>query len=266
MVRGLYTAASGSLVAQSAVDTIANNLANVNTAGFKRTLLQVQAQPQRDIYRIQTDPAQSNAPAGAGVATMQLIGTLGSGAQVYDTPADFEQGPIAATGNDLDVALSGPGFFTIRDGNNGISYTRDGSFERDAQGYLTAQNGDRVLGTGNAPIQLPPTGKVAIDRTGAVSVGGQPVGQLNIVEFANAAALRPQGSERFVNTGAANPRAATNTATLQGSVEKSNADVVSSMVDLITNERWFEANQQVIQSEDNLTGQAISTVGRTNAN
>jgi flagellar basal-body rod protein FlgF len=264
LIRGLYTAASGSLVAQSAVDTIANNLANVNTAGFKRTLLQVQSQPLRDVYRIQTDP--SAALGASGVPAMQLVGQLGSGAQVYDTPADFEQGPIAATGNDLDVALSGPGFFTIRDGNNGISYTRDGSFERDAQGYLTAQNGDRVLGINNAPIQLPPSGQVAIDRTGVVTVAGQQIGQLNVVEFQNAVALRPQGSERYVDTGNANPRAATNTSTLQGSIEKSNADVISSMVGLITNERWFEANQQVITAEDNLTGQAVQTVGRTNAN
>jgi flagellar basal-body rod protein FlgG len=264
LVRGLYTAASGSLVAQSAVDTIANHLANVHTAGFKRTLLQVQSQPQRDIYRIQTDPGQT---AGApGVSAMQLVGQLGSGAQVYDTPADFQQGPIAATGNDLDVALSGPGFFTLRDGNNATSYSRDGSFERDAQGFLTAQNGDRVLGTNNAPIQLPATGKLAIDRAGAVSVDGQQVAQLNVVEFQNTAALRPQGSERYVDTGASTPRAATRTSTLQGSIEKSNADVVSSMVDLITNERWFQANQQVMQSEDTLTGQAVQTVGRSNAN
>ncbi len=118
MVRGLYTAAAGALVAQSAVDTVANNLANVNTAGFKRTLLQVQSQPLRDIYRAQTDPGHTPGARIDGVATLQYVGRLGSGAQVYDTPAVFEQGTIAATGNDLDVALSGPGFFAIRAGNN----------------------------------------------------------------------------------------------------------------------------------------------------
>lgn len=264
MVRGLYTAASGALVAEAAVDAIANNLANVNTAGFKKTLLQVQSQPLRDVYRIQTDPSQT--PGGAGVPTMQLVGQLGSGAQVYDTPTDFQQGAIASTGNDLDVALSGPGFFTIRDGNNGTSYTRDGHFTRDAQGYLTAENGDRVLGTNNAPVQLPPTGQVNIDRTGTITVAGQQVAQLNVVEFGNGVALRPQGSDRYVDTGNANPRPATNTTALQGSLEKSNADVISSMVGLIKNQEWFAANQQVIAAEDNLTGQAVQTVGRTNAN
>ncbi|HEY6235069.1 MAG TPA: flagellar basal body protein, partial [Candidatus Elarobacter sp.] len=89
----MYTAASGALVAQSAVDVIANNLANVNTAGFKRTLLQVQSQPERDLYRFQTDPAKN----GGAVATQTRIGALGSGAQIYDTPADYAQGALAAT-------------------------------------------------------------------------------------------------------------------------------------------------------------------------
>jgi len=266
LVRGLYAAASGALVAETAVDTIANNLANADTAGFKRTLLQVQAQPQRQIYRAQTDPGQAANAATAGVSTVTPIGSLGSGAQVYDTPASFEQGAIASTGNDLDVALSGPGFFAIRDANNTLSYTRDGAFLRDAQGYLTAQNGDRVLGDNGAPIVLPQQGAVTIDRTGTISVNGSSIGKLGITEFANLNALRPQGSDRFVDSGnTAGARPATNTTALQGSIEKSNADVVRSMVDLITNERWFDANQQVIQTQDNTTGQAIQSVGRTSA-
>ena len=264
MVRGLYTAAAGALVAQSAVDTIANNLANVDTAGFKRALLQVQSQPLRDVYRAQTDPGRTPGARVDGVATLAYVGKLGSGAQVYDTPSTFEQGAIAATGNDLDVALSGPGFFAIRAGNNALRYTRDGSFERDANGFLSAQNGDRVLGRNGAPIALPATGKIGIARDGTVSVDGRPYDRLSVVEFANPAALRPEGSNRYVDAGAG-ARAATNTTALQGSLEKSNADVVRSMVDLISNERWFDANEKVIQTEDDANGVAISTVGRTNA-
>jgi flagellar basal-body rod protein FlgF len=254
----MYTAASGALVAQSAVDTIANNLANVNTAGFKRTLLQVQSQPERDIYRFQTDPTKSG-----GAAAQQLIGALGTGAQVYDTPADYAQGAIAATGNDLDVALSGPGFFAVR-GNAGVRYTRDGAFLRDANGYLTAENGDRVLGANGAPVVLPAQGAVAIGRDGAISVAGRPYDRLNIVEFANAAGLRPEGASRFVDAGAG-ARQATTTSALQGSLEKSNADVVRSMVDLIANERWFDANEKSIKTQDDAVGEAIQTVGRSNA-
>ncbi|MEA2718929.1 MAG: flagellar basal-body rod protein FlgF [Candidatus Eremiobacteraeota bacterium] len=261
----MYTAASGALVAQSAVDTIANNLANVDTAGFKRTLLQVQAQPQRDVYRFQTDPGTSPNARTGGVAAQVLIGTLGSGAQIYDTPADYQQGAVAATGNDFDVALSGPGFFATRAGNGAVRYTRDGAFMRDQNGFLTAQNGDRVLGEGGAPIALPQSGKVEIARDGTVSVDGRSYDRLNVVEFANVANLRPEGSNRFVDAGGAGPRAATNTSALQGSLEKSNADVVRSMVDLIANERWFEANEKSIKTQDDAVGEAIQTVGRSNA-
>jgi flagellar basal-body rod protein FlgF len=256
----MYTAASGALVAQSAVDTIANNLANVDTAGFKRTLLQVQAQPQRDIYRFQTDPSKNP----HGVPAQALIGTLGTGAQIYDTPADYQQGAIAATGNDLDVALSGPGFFAIRGGNGALRYTRDGAFLRDQNGFLTAQNGDRVLGQSGAPIALPQSGAVQIARDGTVSVDGRAYDRLGVTEFANLANLRPEGANRFVDAGAG-ARAATNTSALQGSLEKSNAEVVRSMVDLIANERWFDANEKSIQTQDDAVGVAVQTVGRTNA-
>lgn len=264
MVRGMYTAASGALVAQSTVDTIANNLANVNTAGFKRTLLQVQAQPNRALYRFQTDPGKSSGARAGGLPAQVPIGALGSGAQVYDTPADYEQGLIATTGNDLDVALSGPGFFAIRDGNGALRYTRDGAFVRDQNGFLTAQNGDRVLGRNGAPIVLPQSGKVEIARDGTISVDGRGYDRLRLVEFGNLTALRPEGANRFADTGAAGPRNAANTSAIQGSLEKSNADVVRSMVDLIAAQRWFDANEKSIQTQDDAVGQAVQTVGRSN--
>ncbi len=256
----MYTAASGALVAQSAVDTIANNLANVNTTGFKRAVLQVQSQPKTDLYRFQTDPSKAGLP---GVPVQVPIGSLGSGAQIYDTPADLQQGLIASTGNDLDVALSGPGFFSISTANNAVRYTRDGQFVRDANNYLTTQNGDRVLDAGGNAIQLPASGDVQISRDGTIISGGQTVDRLALTEFTNGANLRPEGANRFIDTGAgAHP--ATNTTALQGSLEKSNADVVRSMVDLIANERWFDANQKSIQTQDTAVAQAVETVGRTN--
>jgi flagellar basal-body rod protein FlgF len=268
----MYTATSGALVAQAAVDTIANNLANVNTAGFKQTLLQIQAQPQIELYRIQTDPGQLPNARTPGVPTQVPIGSLGSGAHIYDTPSDLAQGALSTTGNDLDVALSGPGFFALQAGDGTRAYTRDGSFGRDATGYLVASNGDRVLGSDGNPILLPDTGKVGIARDGTVTVmaqgvgqasAAQTVGQLQIVEFGNAKALRPQGASRFIDTGAAAPAAATQTTALQGSVETSNANVITSMVGLITNERWFDMNIQMITAQDTITGQAIQSVGRS---
>jgi flagellar basal-body rod protein FlgG len=258
LVRGLYTAASGALVAQSQADTIANNLANVNTSGFKRTLLQVQAAPEMRVYAMQTQPG--SAP-GQGVSSASLVGMLGSGAQVLDTPAVFEQGSLQNTGNSLDVAIMGGGFFTIQT-PQGIRYTRDGQFARDAQGYLETADGNRVMGR-NGAILLQP-GSVQIGEDGTVHQNGQVIEQLRVVNFRNLTAVRPEGDNQFVDTGAGRPVLDTTSTVQQGYLERSNANVVRSMVDLITAQRWFEANQKVIQTQDSANGFAIQNVAKTN--
>ncbi|MFN2527932.1 MAG: flagellar hook-basal body protein [Candidatus Baltobacteraceae bacterium] len=261
MVRGLYTAAAGALTAQAKADVIANNLANVNTSGFKQTLLQIEAATPFNIYRIQTDPGKTPGTTVPGQHVMQYVGQLGTGSLVMDTPTNFEEGAFAQTGNTLDVALSGPGFFAIQT-PQGVRYTRDGSFVRNNQGLLTTQQGDLVLGKAGA-ITVPPAAKFEVGTNGAVSVNGQTTDQMRLTEFTNLTALRPEGDNRFVNTGAAGPVAAATTSVNQGFVEKSNANVVRSMVDLINAERWFQANEKVIQSEDDMTNNVISNVGHT---
>ena len=133
MVRGLYTAASGAIVAQANVDVIANNLANVNTSGFKRSLMQVEAGEKTTIYRDQIDPGNSG-ELMRGVAAHALVGQLGFGSQIYDTPTVFDQGAIQQTGNPLDVALSGSGFLAVSDAAGTTSSVRGGSFVQTAQG------------------------------------------------------------------------------------------------------------------------------------
>jgi len=262
LVRGLYTAASGAVVAQANVDVIANNLANVNTTGFKRALMQVEAAPKTTIYRDGIDPGPSSDGRTRGVATHALVGDLGFGAQIYDTPTVFDQGAIAQTGNPLDVALSGPGFLTVQDSTGATAYARGGSLTTNAQGALVTATGDTVLGTDRKAIVVAQKGDIQIDRTGSVTSNGSVVGQLGVVEFANLAAMRPEGANKFVNSGAA-PTTATATTVLQGAQEKSNADVISSMVSLIANERWFDANQKMIQTQDTEVGAAITTVGKS---
>ena len=262
MVRGLYTSATGALVAQANVDVIANNLANVNTSGFKRTLMQIESSQKTEIFRDQTDPGTSPGSRIPGIAVHASIGSLGSGAHIYDTPAIFDQGAIAQTGNPLDVALSGPGFFAIRNGAGQLRYTRDGSFVRNNQDQLVTNNGDTVLGANGGAITLPDQGSVNIDRTGNITAGGAPVGQLAVFEFGNTTNLRPEGASSFVDAGA-NPQLATATTVVQGAQEKSNSDVVRSMVDLITNERWFDANEKSIQTQDDATGIATSALGKS---
>ncbi|MHB8148389.1 MAG: flagellar basal-body rod protein FlgF [Vulcanimicrobiaceae bacterium] len=268
MVRGIYTAATGALVAQSMVDNVANNLANVNTSGFKQTLMQISSAQTLSIYHLQTNPGQTPNRATPGVSTASYIGTLGTGAQVYDTPENFSQGALQRTGNPLDVALAGPNaFFAVRT-PNGVRYTRDGQFLQDSNGNLTTQDGLPVLDTNGQPINLQPQGAagnqgtISIATDGTISEQGRTVGQLAVVQFNNLTALRPEGDNRFVDTGKAGPAAST-VGVQQGTLEKSNGNVVRSMVDLITAERWFDANERVIKNEDDATNLAITQVAKS---
>ena len=262
MVRGLYTSASGALVAQSMADNVANNLANVSTTGFKQTLMQIQSAPSLDIYRIQTDPGKTNSPL-PGRPVAQEVGLLGTGSQVYDTPTSFEQGPLQSTGNPLDVAITGSAnaFFTIQT-PLGVRYTRDGSFSEDAQGILRTRDGNAVLSTQGQQIQLQNQGAVTIQSDGTVVQNGQVVAQLALTQFASLQNVRPEGVNTYNVSGNAGPSAAT-ASVQQGFLEASNSNVVKSMVDLITAERWFDANEKSIKTQDDATQTSIQQVAKT---
>ena len=262
LVRGLYTAASGALAAQTMADTVANNLANVTSSGFKETLLQIQSAPSLNIYRIQTDPGRVPDKALAGVPVAQYVGALGTGAQIYDTPVDYKQGTLEQTGNSLDLALVGAnGFFSVQT-PQGVRYTRDGQFSLDNNGNLVTQDGNLVTGTNGGPITIP-AGPFSVATDGTISQNGAQVGQINLTQFTNLVALRKQGDNLFVNTGAAQPQPAAGVSMQQGFLEKSSGNVIRSMVDLIVAERWFDANSKSIKAEDSATGTAIAKLGRS---
>ncbi|MBV8424836.1 MAG: flagellar hook-basal body protein [Candidatus Eremiobacteraeota bacterium] len=267
MVRGIYTAAAGAMVAQYDTDTIANNLANVSTVGFKRTLMQVQSTETMPIYRVQTDPGTTPGTTVPGKPASDYLGQLGFGSYVYDTPADFEQGSLQQTASPLDLAISGPGFFTIATAN-GIRYTRDGNFTVNANSQLVTQSGDLVLSQ-SGPVTMP-VGKVSIQPSGEIDVfdpnaptqGPLPVATLRLTEFGNLTGLRPEGSNLFVDSGVASPQTATQSSLSQGYLEASNANVIQSMVGLITSQQWFNANVKMIQTQDTLNSEAITSVGQ----
>jgi flagellar basal-body rod protein FlgF len=275
LVRGFYTSASGALVAESMADNVANNLANVDTSGFKQTLLQIQSAPSLDISRIQTDPGKTVGNPLAGVPVHQEVGLLGTGALVYDTPTSYDQGSLQTTGNPLDVAItnSANAFFTIQT-PNGVRYTRDGEFAENGQGFLQTRDGNAVLNTQGQPIQLSPSsGPVTIQSDGTIVQNGGPnnaqssqvVGQLQITQFNSLLNLRPEGINNYAISGNAGPTPTTAATVKQGSIETSNANVVKSMVDLITAERWFDANEKSIKTQDDATNTAISVVAKTQA-
>lgn len=250
------------MVAEAMIDNVSNNLSNSSTSGFKRTLLQIESQPQQQLYRFQTDPGQNPDNRLPGVPAQDPIGTLGNGADIYATPTNFQQGQIATNGNDYSFALSGPGFFAVQDPATGqITYTRDGSFMRAADGTLATVEGKEVLDPGGHTIPMPAIGKVEVGTDGVINVDGATTGAIGVFEFNNVQALQAQGSTGYVAPQAAGLRPATQTSVLQYSEEKSNGDVVTSIVALINAERWFDANEKSIETQDQADQQAISTVG-----
>ncbi|HTA40207.1 MAG TPA: flagellar basal body rod C-terminal domain-containing protein, partial [Candidatus Acidoferrales bacterium] len=170
-----------------------------------------------------------------------------------------------STGNKYDLAITGSpnAFFTIQTAQ-GIRYTRDGQFTVDANNNLTTLDGNLVLGQNNAPLTiLPALGPVTIGTNGSLSQAGQQFGQVQLTGFNNLLALRKEGDNDFTDTGNAQPGAAgVNAGVQQGFLEKSNGNVVRSMVDLITAERWFDANERSIKTQDDATNQLIGNVAR----
>ncbi len=244
------------------IDNVSNNLANSSTNGFKRTLLQIESQPMQQLYRFQTDPGQNPLNRLPGVSAQVPIGPLGNGSDVYATPTNFEQGQIAMNGNTFSFALSGPGFFAVQDPATGqIQYTRDGSFMRAADGTLATVDGKTVLDAAGHSIPMPALGKIEVGTDGAINVDGVTSGNIGVFEFNNVNALQPQGATGYIAGQDAGLRPASRTNVLQYSEEKSNGDVVKSIVDLINAERWFDANEKSIQTQDDATNQAIATVG-----
>ena len=211
---------------------------------------------------MQTDPGGGAWTAlSAGIPSRYRSVNSALGSQVYDTPTAFDQGAQMQTGNPFDVAINGSGFFTIQT-PDGIRYTRNGAFVRDARGLLMTQDGNLVLGNSGA-VALS-QGDTKIGPDGSVAVNGNVVDKLRITQFGNVNNLSKQGDSLFADVGA-QPSIDTSSTVDQGKLEQSNSNVVRSMVDLITAQRWFEANQKVIQTEAQATTQAISTVGNSKA-
>lgn len=205
-------------------DTIAHNLANSSTTGFKRSIC---------VQTSGLDGATGAPSAGAGIAASSSI--------------DFSQGNFIQTGRKLDLALSGPGFFTLET-KHGPLYTRNGTFMTNAEGQLVDGNGRTVAGD-SGPIMIPknaPESSISIGKDGRVTVRNTPIGKLKLAEFKDLATLTPVGDSAFRADG--HPEDATKTTVQQGFQESSNVSVVEEMVGLITASRTYEANVKAISS------------------
>lgn len=265
MLRGMYTGASGMLAQQVRTDVLANNLANAQTVGFKREAVLQRAFPEMLIRRV-FDPV---APGGGAVGTFfgaqgaydprPVVGRLGTGTYVDGTWTVHEQGPLRYTGNDLDVALNGDGFFAVQT-EAGVRYTRDGRFALDAEGRLVTLAGWPVLDADGQPIVV--GGAATIDEQGQVWVDGAVTARLGVWSFPEPQWLQREGTGLWVPTDDAGEPAPGGATVHAGYLEDANVNVVTTMVELITAFRSYEANQKVIQAYDETLGRVVNDLGR----
>jgi flagellar basal-body rod protein FlgF len=226
MDSGYYAACTALLSRTQALDTIANNLANTGTVGFRA---------ERNIF----SSVLAAAGSASGSPLNQAINNYGI---LSGTTLDLSQGALQKTGNDLDLAIQGSGFFVVQTAN-GPMYTRNGSFQVSSKGQLVTATGDAVMGDKGVISLLP--GPVSISADGTISSNGAVAGSLKIVEFPPSTQLTSVGSTYYsapANTAAA----AANSSVQQGVLESSNVNPVSSMVELITAQRSAEMMQRAL--------------------
>jgi flagellar basal-body rod protein FlgG len=261
MLKAFSTAATGMAAQQTMVDVIANNLANINTTGFKRSQINFQ-----DLLYLKMSRAGAEIASGINTPTGLEIG---SGVRAASTTKVFSVGEMENTGRPLDVAIAGDGFLQVTMPNGEIRYTRDGALQANANGQLVTSTGYYI-----EPAITIPTDAAAMDigKDGTVSVtdasGTQSsVGTLQLVRFPNPTGLSNEGDNLFAQTEASGT-AVTGTpgengfGTIQsGMLEKSNVQMVTELVSLITAERAYEINSRAIQAGDKML-QTATTLGR----
>jgi flagellar basal-body rod protein FlgG len=252
-MRALFTSASGMLAQQTNLDVIANNLANVNTTGFKRT----SAHFQDLLYQSLRTPGSLSGNGG------QLPGgsQIGLGVSSGTTGAVFTQGTIQNTGQETDVAIKGDGFFKVLLPDGTTAYTRDGAFTLDSTGKLVTQEGyaiqpEIVIPQDKALLTISADGIVSVTRAGQSN--SEQIGQLQLSRFTNPGGLMRIGGNLYQQTAASGePQDGTpgqngNGTLLHKSIEAANVEVVEEMIRMITVQRAYETNSKAVQSADEM--------------
>ncbi|WP_263384266.1 flagellar basal-body rod protein FlgG [Granulicella arctica] len=256
MIRALYTAASGMSAQQANLDTVANNLANSATTGFRQRRLQFQDMIYQNLITPGSPQSQNTVSAGLQIG----LGTRTAASEVIMTQGDFNQ-----TSNPLDLAIQGAGFFQVQQPDGTIAYTRDGSFHQNNQGALMTANGDLLLPNVTIPSNAT---AVTISQYGVVSgtIPGQTnaaqLGTMQLATFVNPGGLSSIGSNLFQPTQSSGnaitdlPGGTSGMGTLQqGYLENSNVDVVGEFVQMILAQRAYESNSKVVHVADDMYSQ-----------
>ncbi|MFI4977040.1 MAG: flagellar basal-body rod protein FlgF [Caulobacterales bacterium] len=245
MDNAIYVGLSRQITLQRELDIAANNVANTDTAGFKLEDLLTAA-----------DPA---APAKTTGVNGPVTFVVADGVS-----RDFRQGALRQTGEPLDFAIDGQGFFIVSTAS-GPRYTRDGRFKLDPQGKLTTQDGDAVQGSGGDIVLDPNKGQVSVSATGVISQGigttSQVVGQLSVVTFDDLSALQKDGNNLFENTSNLTAHTASNALIKQGMLEGSNVNALLQMTRLVAVSRAYDAVSNMMNSTADLSTRTIQRLG-----
>jgi len=261
MHEGIYIAASAGIKQGKKMEVIANNLANVNSTGYKRDRLAFKE-------LMPPFPPDSGLEAGKNVllppnksnSNVSYVG-------ITDQYTDHAEGSFKQTNGSLDVALSGPGYFSISTAE-GIRYTRNGNFRLDTQNRLVNQKGQPVLDEQNLPIVIDaPGAQIAIDQNGSVSAGtglnNQTVGTIKLINFEDPQSLEKIGDGLFYQTDQKEKGIPANgTLMKQGFLENSNVTSVEEMTEMLATLRLFETYQKMIQAIDSMDDQSVNNIGR----
>ncbi|MBI1319543.1 MAG: flagellar basal-body rod protein FlgF [Candidatus Hydrogenedens sp.] len=249
MIQGLYTAAGGMLAVEKRQEAIANNIANAATPGYKR------AQPvQLGFYQVFQTAMRRPAWHRADTAPS-------GGVKLVDTYPSLQSGILQDTGNDMNLALQGPGFFVV-DTPAGERYTRAGSFTIDPDGHLATGDGFKVQSASGQPLAIG-SGSFNVGEDGTITVDGEPAGRIRMVEFAQPYRLQHEGGNLLRASQEVEQQRAesADTRLVQGRLEMSNVSLPQEMGGMMLGLRAYEANQRVITTIDETMGRLIDQVG-----
>lgn len=260
MIRGWYIGSSGMNSQQNRLDAISNNLANVDTAGYKRDVTVSKSFPELLLRRSQADGVYLTS-MGSGDAA-PIIGKLGLGVETNENYTEFEQGSFRSTNSKTDIALSGEGFFAVET-PIGERYTRNGNFILGKEGILLTKDGYPLLGE-NGYIHVEDD-KFMLNEDGVMYTSeGDFIDRLKVVRFDNDRYLKKMGNSLWSSNDISGPayiaEGKERPKMLQGYMETSNVNVVNEMVRMIEVNRAYEANQKTIQSEDSMMSTLWSKV------
>jgi flagellar basal-body rod protein FlgG len=263
--KGIYSAVSGAMAQAERLDTIANNLANVNTTGFKK---------DRQIfneYLTSYEKADNLIRVPRVPASIESFYDMNGGDNAYVNSAgtftNFEQGGLRSTGSALDVGLEGKGFLEVLT-PQGVRWTRSGSLQVDGTGKLVTKDGFPILKDGQGdPAQRTisvSSANLTISHSGDIFDGGTPLGKLAVVDFASLDDLQKVGNSNYTLKANAKsqPMPTAEAKVHQGFIEMSNVNVVQEMTDMIAANRVFEATQHTIKAHDQMDGKLINEVGK----